>query len=89
VGDFHHGTIVVPHSPDDYGARYEYVPVPVPFNASLNSIFADYAVVIIGAVFAFASVSWMVSARKWFHGPIKTSDNETGSMSSVDDKRTM
>jgi hypothetical protein len=33
---------------------------------------SDYAVVIIGAVFVFATVSWIVSARKWFHGPVRT-----------------
>lgn len=36
---------------------------------------ADYAVVIIMAVFVFASVSWMVSARKWFTGPIVNVDD--------------
>lgn len=36
---------------------------------------ADYAVVIIMGVFVFASTSWMVSARKWFHGPIKNIEN--------------
>jgi len=34
----------------------------------------NYAVVIIMAVFIFASVSWIVSARKWFTGPVKTID---------------
>ena len=33
---------------------------------------ADYAVVIIMAVFVFASLSWIVSARKWFKGPVRT-----------------
>ncbi|THU77939.1 hypothetical protein K435DRAFT_811987 [Dendrothele bispora CBS 962.96] len=33
-----------------------------------------YAVVLIAAVFLFASLSWMLSARKWFHGPIKNVD---------------
>ncbi|KAI0713196.1 amino acid transporter [Fomitopsis betulina] len=32
----------------------------------------NYAVVIIMAVFLFASVSWIVSARKWFKGPVTT-----------------
>ena len=32
----------------------------------------DYAIVIIMAVFAFASVWWVVSARKWFKGPVRT-----------------
>ncbi|KAH9919732.1 amino acid permease-domain-containing protein [Fomitopsis serialis] len=32
----------------------------------------NYAVVIIMAVFIFASISWIVSARKWFKGPVTT-----------------
>ncbi|THV08672.1 amino acid transporter [Dendrothele bispora CBS 962.96] len=34
----------------------------------------NYAVVLIAAVFLFASLSWVLSARKWFHGPIKNVD---------------
>jgi len=34
----------------------------------------NYAVVIIMSVFIFASISWVVSAHKWFHGPIKNID---------------
>ena len=26
------------------------------------------------AVFLFATVSWMVSARKWFIGPVRTTE---------------
>ncbi|KAK1219603.1 hypothetical protein PQX77_017674 [Marasmius sp. AFHP31] len=41
----------------------------------------NYAIVIIGAVFIFASISWVVSARHWFHGPVKTvGDNSVGSL---------
>ncbi|KAK7026506.1 hypothetical protein VNI00_015586 [Paramarasmius palmivorus] len=32
----------------------------------------NYAIVIIGGVIIFASASWVLSARKWFHGPVKT-----------------
>jgi len=32
----------------------------------------NYAVLIIGAVFVFAGSWWLISARKWFTGPIKT-----------------
>ena len=32
----------------------------------------DYAVVIVMAVFLFASISWVVSAKKWFTGPVHT-----------------
>jgi len=34
----------------------------------------NYAVVIIMAVFIFASASWVLSARKWFIGPVRTID---------------
>lgn len=40
----------------------------------MELILADYAVVIIIGVFSFASVMWVLSARKWFSGPIKTID---------------
>jgi len=40
----------------------------------------NYAIVIIGAIFIFASVSWIVSAHKWFIGPIKTIDSATTSV---------
>lgn len=30
----------------------------------------DYSIVIMGAVFVFATAWWMFSAKKWFHGPI-------------------
>ncbi|KAN0088292.1 Amino acid/polyamine transporter I [Tylopilus felleus] len=36
----------------------------------------NYAVVIIMGVFIFASVSWVVSAHKWFHGPIINVDTD-------------
>ncbi|KZT06558.1 amino acid transporter [Laetiporus sulphureus 93-53] len=45
----------------------------------------NYAVVIIMAVFIFASASWIVSARKWFTGPI-TNVDEDGT-SSIEEKR--
>ncbi|KAG9224254.1 hypothetical protein CCMSSC00406_0004753 [Pleurotus cornucopiae] len=35
----------------------------------------NYAIVIIMAVFIFSSFWWIVSARKWFHGPIKNVDD--------------
>jgi hypothetical protein len=37
-----------------------------------SAYFADYAVLIVGAVFLFAALSWMFSARHWFTGPVKT-----------------
>ncbi|KAI0940376.1 hypothetical protein AcW1_005133 [Taiwanofungus camphoratus] len=35
----------------------------------------NYAVVIIMAVFIFASASWVISAHKWFTGPIRNVDS--------------
>jgi hypothetical protein len=37
-----------------------------------DTFLLDYAVVIVMSVFIFASISWIVSARKWFTGPIST-----------------
>ncbi|KAF9233865.1 amino acid/polyamine transporter I [Melanogaster broomeanus] len=34
----------------------------------------NYSVVIIMGVFAFAAISWVVDAHKWFHGPIRNID---------------
>ncbi|EGN97033.1 hypothetical protein SERLA73DRAFT_185320 [Serpula lacrymans var. lacrymans S7.3] len=42
----------------------------------------NYAVVIIMGVFMFASISWVVSARHWFHGPISNINDK----SSLDEK---
>ncbi|KAF7317740.1 hypothetical protein MKEN_00861800 [Mycena kentingensis (nom. inval.)] len=36
----------------------------------------NYAVLIIGGVFLFASLSWVLSARKWFHGPVRTVEEQ-------------
>lgn len=49
----------------------------------------NYAIVIIIGVFAFASTSWVLSAHKWFHGPIRTIDELTlGVNSKVPNKGT-
>ena len=34
----------------------------------------DYAVVIIMGVFIYAGLHWVISARRWFKGPVKTVD---------------
>lgn len=49
------------------------------FPSAQNATAADmnYAVVIIMGVFAFASLSWVLSARNWFVGPVKTVDEPT------------
>ena len=33
---------------------------------------SDYTIVVIMTVFLFASLSWTLSARKWFKGPVRT-----------------
>ena len=35
---------------------------------------SDYASVIVLAVFIFAAASWLLSARKWFIGPLPNID---------------
>jgi len=40
----------------------------------------NYAVVIIMGVFIFASLSWVLSARKWFTGPVPNIDSATPSI---------
>ncbi|KAJ7623574.1 amino acid transporter [Roridomyces roridus] len=37
----------------------------------------NYATLLVGAVFVFATVSWIFSARKWFHGPVRNVDDGT------------
>jgi hypothetical protein len=34
----------------------------------------DYAVLIVMSVFIFATFSWVTSAHKWFHGPVRNVD---------------
>lgn len=38
---------------------------------------SDYAVVIVGGVFVFAGGWWIISARKWFHGPVITVESHS------------
>ncbi|KAF9262529.1 amino acid transporter [Marasmius fiardii PR-910] len=46
----------------------------------------NYAIVIIGGVIIFASASWALSARKWFHGPVKTVEKLTSETESNEEK---
>ena len=48
--------------------------------------YLDYAVVIVMAVFIFASISWLVSARKWFTGPITNVDDEDSPSGTYEEK---
>lgn len=48
--------------------------------------FTDYAVVIIMAVIIFAGLSWVISARKWFTGPVRTVE-EKGIPGAYEDKK--
>ncbi|TFK85161.1 amino acid transporter [Polyporus arcularius HHB13444] len=42
-----------------------------PTNPNPNADTMNYTVVVIMAVFLFASLSWIFSARKWFKGPVR------------------
>ncbi|EMD40265.1 hypothetical protein CERSUDRAFT_110871 [Gelatoporia subvermispora B] len=46
-----------------------------PSSSSTTADTMNYAVVIVMAVFVFASASWILSARKWFTGPISNVGN--------------
>ena len=49
--------------------------------------FSDYSVVIIMGVFIFASLTWVLSARHWFIGPVRTIDEMSSSSSLQEDKQ--
>jgi amino acid permease (GABA permease) len=52
-----------------------------PPGQTTNAQEMNYSVVIIMAVFIFASLSWVLSARKWFCGPVRNvDDSPTSSM---------
>lgn len=51
-----------------------------PPTQTTTAVGMNYAVVIIMGVFFFASISWVVSAHKWFHGPIKNIDDPRSSV---------
>jgi len=50
-----------------------------PAGQAIGAADMNYAVVIIGAVFIFAAASWIVSAHKWFHGPVRNVDDSDDS----------
>ncbi|TCD68631.1 hypothetical protein EIP91_010286 [Steccherinum ochraceum] len=56
-----------------------------------SDVTADTMMVIVMAVFLFASLSWVLSAHKWFHGPIRTVEGDgskaSPSTSVYDEKR--
>ncbi|RPD67504.1 amino acid transporter [Lentinus tigrinus ALCF2SS1-7] len=45
----------------------------------------NYTVVIIMGVFVFASLSWVLSAHRWFRGPVRTVDDSDSSHSAASD----
>lgn len=55
-----------------------------PAGVKLTAATMNYSVVIIMGVFAFASASWVFSARRWFRGPVRTIDSLASSLSEVE-----
>ncbi|KAF9220947.1 amino acid transporter [Gyrodon lividus] len=53
-----------------------------PYTQTTNSQTMNYSVVIVMAVFIFASASWVLSARYWFTGPVPNTDVKVESLSS-------
>ncbi|OCH90425.1 amino acid transporter [Obba rivulosa] len=56
-----------------------------PPDQQINAKEMNYAAAIILVVFVFASVSWLLSARKWFVGPLPNIDSDS-STASVEEK---
>lgn len=84
MGDLRCRTITLSPQPENYSTRHEYILTLVLLSPPLIIGYTDYAVVIIGTVFVFASISWVISARKWFLGPINNTGDSTR-LSSMDD----
>jgi len=57
-----------------------------PPGQTTNAQQMNYSVVIIMAVFIFASLTWVFSARHWFIGPVRTID-DTSSASSLHEEK--
>ncbi|KZT11815.1 amino acid transporter [Laetiporus sulphureus 93-53] len=53
---------------------------------AVNAQDMNYAVIIAMTVFIFASCSWMLSARKWFVGPVPNVDDRSSTVTSTSDK---
>ncbi|KAL0954082.1 hypothetical protein HGRIS_005229 [Hohenbuehelia grisea] len=52
-----------------------------PPGSNTTAVDMNYAVVIIMGVFVFATLWWILSARHWFHGPIKNVDDASSTQS--------
>jgi hypothetical protein len=63
---------VRPTTANNMSEFYNHFPSSVP-----NPCHPDYAVVIIMSVFIYASLSWIISARKWFTGPVRNITEES------------
>lgn len=74
MGVLHRGAAVLPPKPDSERGRDEYVLCYFTTTGPLLIASADYASVIVLAVFVFAGSSWVLSARKWFIGPLPNVD---------------
>lgn len=78
----------VPASSDCDRTRDEFVlfhPLKVSITDFVRGL--DYAVVIIMGVIIFAGTYWLISAHKWFTGPVRTVEGGSESSSTYDDKQ--
>jgi len=55
--------------------------------SSVTAETMNYAVVLVMAVFLFASISWIVSAHKWFTGPISNVEKEESPAGTYQEKQ--
>ena len=71
MGDLHRRVVALPSRSEYDSKQHEYVRshIQTP-GAAEQALLTDYAVVIVMAVFIFATASWMISAHKWFTGPL-------------------
>ena len=82
LGDIHYCSASIPSGSVSKCRRYEYVFPSIFFViVDTDCTYTDYAVVIIMGVFIYAGLHWLISARRWFKGPVRTVE-----MNTIDDR---
>lgn len=82
LGDVHYCSASIPSGSVSKCRRYEYVFPSIFFViVDTDCTYTDYAVVIIMGVFIYAGLHWLISARRWFKGPVRTVE-----MNTIDDR---